>query len=321
MSRTFLIDTDTASDDAIALIMAMRTPDAHVAAITAVSGNVDVQQAARNALYVVELCGAAVPVYLGADKPLRRPNLHAYWHHGADGLGDHGFRPASRVAEAQDAVDAIIATVAAHPGLTLVALGPLTNIARVVARKPDIVRNVARCVVMGGSFCGGNVTPAAEYNVWVDPDAARLVLRSGLPIELIALDLCGGDAVLAPAEIAALESLPGKFGRFAVACNSQARRAYFQHTGRDGLALADPIAMAVALDPAIATRWGEHYVEVETESELTRGMTVIDRYGVAAEAQNRDVWRDATASGLKTQVCWTIAPAQWKQSLRKALSP
>jgi purine nucleosidase len=149
--RTFLIDTDTASDDAVALIMALRAPDVRVAAITVVAGNVDVQQATRNALYTVELCGADVPVYSGAAKPLMRLYQNATWFHGRDGLGDHGY-PAPRMsAQSKHAVDAIIETIEANPGLVLVTLGPLTNVALAVSRRPEIVKKVSRCVIMGGN--------------------------------------------------------------------------------------------------------------------------------------------------------------------------
>jgi purine nucleosidase len=321
MSRVFLIDTDTASDDAIALIMAMRAPDVHIAAITAVSGNVDVRQAASNALYVAELCDVTIPVYVGADKPLNHPNVHAYWYHGSDGLGGHGFRPQRTTPEAKEAIEAIVDTISENPGLTLVALGPLTNIALALHRRPDIVRNVARCVVMGGAYSGGNVTPAAEYNIWIDPDAAHIVLRSGLPVELIGLDLCRGEAVLNSSEVAQLESLPGKLGRFAVRCCSRGLQTYFEQNGSIGLSVADPVAMAIALTPSIATRWGEHYVEVETVSELTRGETVVDRHDVATNERNRGAWRSAIASGSKTRVCWAINPQEWKQALTTALTP
>lgn len=129
VARTFLIDTDTASDDAVALIMALRAADVHVAAITIVAGNVNVQQATRNALYTVELCGAKVPVYSGAEKPLLRTYEDATWFHGRDGLGDHNYPAPRQSAEETQAVDAIIDTIDANPGLVLVTLGPLTNIA------------------------------------------------------------------------------------------------------------------------------------------------------------------------------------------------
>src|SRR5574340_42232 len=197
MGRPFLIDTDTASDDAVALIMALRAPDVRVAAITTVAGNIPVEQATRNALYTAELCGADVPVYTGAAKPLLRPYQNATWFHGRDGLGDHNYPAARRAGQTRHAVDAIIGTIESNPGIVLVTLGPLTNIALALARKPAIASQVSRCVIMGGApCCEGNITPAAEYNIYVDPEAARMVLRSGLPIELVGWHLCRGGAIL-----------------------------------------------------------------------------------------------------------------------------
>ncbi len=318
MPRTFLIDTDTASDDAVALIMALRAPDVHVAAITIVAGNVDVQQATRNALYTAELCGASVPVYSGAEKPLLRAYENATWFHGRDGLGEHNYPAATQSAEKMHAVDAIIQTIDANPGLVLVTLGPLTNIALAVSRKPAIAAKVSRCVVMGGNpCCEGNVTPAAEYNIWVDPDAARIVMHSGLPVELIGWHLCRGEAVLNEGDIAQVLQFKTKLGHFAVECNSHARAAYKIQTGEDGICLPDPVAMCVALDPTVGKDWSDHSVEVETQSELTRGMTVVDRLDVAADERNRTVWEPALQR--KAKVCWTIDNARWKQSLYEAL--
>src|SRR4030081_71272 len=305
--RPFLIDTDTASDDAIALIMALRAPDVRVVAITTVAGNVDVQRATRNALYTVELCGANVPVYAGAEKPLLRAHQSATWFHGRDGLGDHNYPPPLRSPGKLHAVDAIIEAIEANPGIVLVTLAPLTNLALALAKKPSIASNVGRCVVMGGApCCEGNVTPAAEYNIWVDPEAARVVMLSGLPVELIGWQLSRGDAVLHEDDIARIQGFNSKLARFAIECNSRARQAYMQQTGEDGISLPDPVAMSVALDPTIGTQWSEHYVDVETRSELTRGMTVVDRLNVAADERNRMVWADVLRKGTKTQVCWTI---------------
>ena len=317
--RTFLIDTDTASDDAVALIIALRAPDVRVAAITVVAGNVDVQQATRNALYTVELCGAKVPVYSGAEKPLLRAYENATWFHGRDGLGDHNYPPPRQAAGKMHAVDAIIETIEADPGLVLVTLGPLTNVALAVSQKPGIAAKVSRCVVMGGApCCEGNVTPAAEYNIWVDPEAAQIVMRSGLPVELIGWHLCRGDAVLREPEITKIDGFNTELAHFAIECNSHARTAYKIQTGEDGICLPDPVAMCLALDPTVGTAWSEHYVEVETESELTRGMTVIDRLNVAADERNRAVWARALA-GPKAKVCWTIDNTRWKEALYKAL--
>jgi purine nucleosidase len=318
--RCFLIDTDTASDDAVALIMALRAPDVRVVAVTTVAGNVDVEQATRNALYTVELCDADVPVYRGAAKPLLRSHQNAAWFHGRDGFGDHGYPPPRRTAQGRHAVDAMIEAIEGNPGLVLVTLGPLTNVALALARKPEIAKKVSRCVVMGGApCCEGNVTPAAEYNIWVDPEAARIVLGSSLPLELIGWHLCRYEAALGPSDIEFVLSFGTERARFAIECNSHARQAYFEQTREDGISLPDPVAMSIALDPTIATCWGEHYVEVETSSELTRGMTVVDRLNVAANARNRAVWSDLLAKGPNAKVCWTIETNRWRGALYAAL--
>ena len=317
--RTFLIDTDTASDDAVALIMALRAPDVRVAAITVVAGNVEVQQATRNALYAVELCGANVPVYSGAEKPLLRTYENATWFHGRDGLGDHHYPAPRKSAAGLHAVEAIIETIEANPGLVLVTLGPLTNVALAVSKKPGIAAKVSRCVVMGGApCCEGNVTPAAEYNIWVDPEAARIVMRSSLPVELIGWQLCRGDAVLREPEIKRVEAFNTKLAHFAIECNSHARAAYKVQTNEDGISLPDPIAMCVGLDPSVGTEWSEHFVDVETQSELTRGMTVVDRLNVAGDERNRAVWAPVLR-GPKAKVCWSIDNKRWKEALYAAL--
>ena len=319
MTRTFLIDTDTASDDAVALIMALRASDVRVAAITVVAGNVDVRQATRNALYTVELCGASVPVYSGAAKPLLRSYQNATWFHGRDGLGDHDYPAPRQSAESKHAVDAIIETIEANPGLVLVTLGPLTNVALAVSRKPEIAAKVSRCVVMGGNpCCEGNVTPAAEYNIWVDPEAASIVMRSGLPIELIGWHLCRGEAILGGDDIKHVEGFGTKLAHFAMECNSHARVALKIQTGEDGICLPDPVAMCLALDPTVGADWSAHYIEVETQSELTRGMTVVDRLNVADDERNRAVWEPAIKKG-RAKVCWTIDNQRWKQDLYRAL--
>jgi purine nucleosidase len=318
--QSILIDTDTASDDAVALIMALRSPGARVIAITTVAGNVGVDQATRNALYTTELCGASTPVYRGSAKPLTRPLVTAEWFHGKDGLGDHGYPPPRRSAEKQHAVEAIVSTVRNNPGLVLVALGPLTNIALALAQAPDLASHIGRCVIMGGApCCEGNVTPAAEFNMWVDPEAARMVFRSGLPIELVGWQLCRGAAVVSPADIELIDKLGTSLSHFAVECNSTAREAYRRQTGEDGISLPDPVAMSIALDPSIGIESSRHYVDVETATELTRGMTVVDRLGVAADERNRATWAELLASRVKPKVYWSIDVARWKQALYSAL--
>jgi purine nucleosidase len=308
--RTFLIDTDTASDDAVAIIMALCTPDVRVIGLTIVAGNVGVEQAARNALYTTEICGADTPVFVGAAAPLTRPHQDAFWFHGRDGLSDRGYPAPKRKPEAEHAVDALIRLIHAEPGLTLVTLGPLTNVALALARDPSIAAKVGRCVIMGGNpCCEGNVTPAAEYNIWVDPEAARMTFRSGLPIEMVGWQVSRGDSVMTEAEIADVRALGTKKAEFAIDCNARAREAYFIQTGETGLSLADPTAMAVALDRDCGTSWSRHRVEIECASELTRGMTVVDRLNVAHDANNSPAWAGA---GAPIDVCWTLDAARYK---------
>ncbi len=320
MKPQFLIDTDTASDDAVALIMALRSPTIRVLAITTVAGNVAVQQSTRNALYTAELCSADVPVFIGAEKPMNRMHQSAHWFHGRDGLGDHGYPAPRRAPEKQHAAEAMIATIESNPGLVLVTLGPLTNVALALQRNPAIAGKVGRCVIMGGApCCEGNVTPAAEYNIWCDPEAARIVLRSGLPVELVGWHLCRGEAALNPDDIKYVLSIGTPQARFAIECNSRAQEAYFEQTGEHGISLPDPVAMSVALDPTIVTQQSEHYMDVETSSELTLGTTVVDRLNVAANDRNRAVWAPILERSKKAKVYWTIDNNRWKQALYSAL--
>jgi purine nucleosidase len=321
MSRKFIIDTDTASDDAVAIIMALRSPDVQVEAITVVSGNMPLEQATTNALYTVELCGADVPVYRGAARPLVREPVHAEWFHGDDGFGNMNYPPPKRRPEAQHAVDALIAAIKANPGVVLVTLGPLTNIAMAVSRAPEIVGSVSRCVVMGGAACTvGNVTPAAEYNIWCDPEAASMVFHAGLPIEMVGWEHCRGPSVFDEQEIAHLRSINTRLAHFAVDSNHAAIEAYRVQTGEDGLSLADPTTMAIALDPAVCTRSGQHYVDIECTSELTRGMTVVDQLGVATDARNRAVWQPFVARPPNVSVCWGFDAQRFKEMVYQALA-
>lgn len=318
--RAFLIDTDTASDDAVALIMALRRRDLKVAAITVVWGNVPVEQGAANALFVTELCDADhVPVFQGAARPLAREAHHAQWFHGVDGLGDCGYRPSRRAVEPGDGVEALIDIITRHPDIEVVTLGPLTNLALALERAPTLVDHVSRCVVMGGAACTvGNVTPAAEYNIWADPEAARAVFRSRLPIEMVGWELCRKDANILPEETAAVRAFDTPFAHFALDCNRTALAANRRQSGDPGLALPDPVAMAIAMEPNVCTRRDRHHVDIEVASDLTRGMTVVDALGVASDERNRSVWAPVLARGPIT-ICQQIDVARWKAMLYEAL--
>jgi purine nucleosidase len=298
--RNFLIDTDTASDDAVAIVMALAEPNVRALGFTTVAGNVGLEQATQNALLTAEICNSDVPVFAGADKPLNRAHDHAHWFHGKDGLGDRGFPTPKRKPEREHAVDAILRLTQEEPGLTLVTLG--------------------RCVVMGGApCCEGNVTPAAEYNIWVDPEAARAVFRSKLNIEMVGWHVSRGASVLQDDEIAAIEALGTAKAKFAIESNTTAREAYRVQTGEIGLSLADPTAMAVALDRSIGLSWSRHRVAIESGSELTRGMTVVDRLNVHHDSNNARVWREAAGEHEGADVLWTLDSRRFKAMLKAAL--
>jgi purine nucleosidase len=318
--RPILIDTDTASDDAVALIMALRSPRVEVKAITIVAGNVSVDQATQNALFTVELCGAEVPVFRGAAKPILRELQTATWFHGRDGLGDQGYAPSRLSAASGNAVDVLIETVQATPGIEIITLGPLTNLALALERWPALAHSIGRCVVMGGAPCSeGNVTPAAEFNIWVDPEAARSVFASGAPIEMIGWHLSRFDAVLKEREIQEVLALKTPLAEFAIRANSKAAAAYYKQTGEKGISLPDPVAMAVLLEPKLKLDVSRHRVAIECNSDLTRGMTVVDRLDVAADPRNSVVWNDVLRSGQKTEICWKIDVPRWKAELVTAL--
>jgi len=302
--RRFLIDTDTASDDAVAILMALRAPDIRVEAITIVAGNVSVKEGTRNALHTVQLCGAEVPVYPGVDRPLVREPSRAYFFHGEDGMGGMSLPPLRLAPEEEHAVDRIIKTIRGAPGeITLVTLGPLTNVALAVRKAPDISALVREVYVMGGAAnTVGNVTPAAEFNIWCDPEAAEIVFHSGMPLMMVGWEHCLGEALLEDADREEVRAFGTPYADFTLDSNIQALKACLEWLGLTGLSLPDPVTMAIAIDRSVCTRSSRHYVDVEVHSELTRGMTVVDEYGVTNKEAN-------------VEVCWEIDPARWKEVL------
>lgn len=306
--RKFLIDTDTASDDAVALIMAHHWPDVHVVAVTIVNGNVAVEQGTKNALYTLEVCNVATPVYVGCAKPILRESIYADWFHGSDGMGNMYYPDPKSKPQSTHAVDVIIDIIKTYPSeITLVTLGPLTNIATALIRAPEIASLVQRCVIMGGAAnTVGNVTPAAEYNIWVDPEAAKIVFHSGMPMEMVGWELSRHNAALTPFEIETVTNFGTERARLVMESNRTALEASMKLQGASGLTLADPVAMAVALDPEIVTRQGKYFVDIEIISDLTRGTTVVDELGVLHKNPN-------------LTVIWEIDVLRWKEDLYRCL--
>ncbi len=308
--RKFWIDTDTASDDAVALVMALRWPDVDVVGISLVAGNVPVEQGLKNALYSVQVSTKKhIPVYVGCAKPLLRPIEFATWFHGPDGMGGMNYPDAAQKPESKHAIDALIDTVKANPGeITLVTLGPLTNIATALTRAPEIAQLIPRCVIMGGAAnVVGNVTPAAEYNIWVDPEAASIVFHSGMNMEMAGWELCRFDAALTPPEMEQVYNIDTDLARFAMDCNRTALEVCMRVQKAAGVTLADPVAMAIALDPeTVVSRRGHYFVEVETVSPFMRGNTCVDELGVTRRTPNM-------------HVIWAIDNARWKEVLYQTL--
>lgn len=294
--RTFIIDTDTASDDAVALVMALRHPDVEVVAITVVAGNVPLPEAVQNALYTIELTGASVPVHAGEAKPLSRDLRTAQFVHGRDGMGDIGLPLQGRLPAPGHAVDALIDAVNLRPPgtVTLVTLGPLTNVALAFRKDPDLPSRLREVVMMGGTGDAvGNISAVAEFNIWVDPEAAAEVFASGATITMVGWDVSRKYAVIEPDDASAIRAI-GRLGAFSVDIQATLIQFDAAETRLSGYDLPDPIAMAVAIDRSIATRTEFLNVRVETGGEFSAGQTVVDHIGVEHLAPNVHVVLEAS---------------------------
>jgi purine nucleosidase len=296
-----VIDVDTGIDDALALLYACAEPHAHMLGVSTVVGNVSVEAATRNTRAVLSLAGRSdIPVWPGSATPLSNFAADARAVHGETGLGYAVLPEPPQSARGAHAVDAIIGAAHAHPGrLVLVATGPLTNIALAVMREPELPRLLKRFVIMGGAYREpGNVTPSAEFNIWHDPEAARIVFRAfggpgGTPVVAIGLDVTH-KTTFDPSDLAALEtrSAGRPLGPALTRFIQDASRHYFdrmeKRSGKRILVMHDPLALAVALDPTlVATR--RVAVDVETAGRLTTGATIADWRGDWARLANSEV--------------------------------
>ena len=307
--KKFIIDADTGSDDAVAILMALRDPRVEVLGITVVSGNVPLKQGIINTLSTAELCDVDVKVFAGADKPLTREYIELYTldefqkHvktlspdsvtaqcvHGVDGMGDIGIEPLNKNYEDEDAVDYLINSFNKDPKeITLVTLGPLTNIAKAIQKDPSIADKIEHCYVMGGTSDGtGNVSAAAEYNIWVDPEAAQIVFNSGLAITMVGWDNSYKYAMLKDKEINDMKSLKTKYADFCVDIQKTLIELTYSSYGFYGFDLPDPITMAIALDNNIILESQQLHVLVDARDGITRGQTIVDYFD--AEQGNKNV--------------------------------
>jgi purine nucleosidase len=289
--QRLLIDTDTAGDDVTALLIALRSPDVSVEAITVVAGNVYLEQCVRNALYTTEMANAPeVPVYVGAGRPLMRNLVTAHYVHGDDGMGNSDFPEPTRTTTQGHAVDAILEYADRFPGeLEIVGQGPLTNIALAVARDPSLPSKIKRLIIMGGSNnARGNITPAAEFNFFVDPEAAQIVCRAGFNIVLSPWDLCLRDGILYRDELVEFQALDTELSRFWFSVNRRAWE-FLGEIGIDGISLPDAITVAFTIDASLITASSTYFVDVETKGEYTAGYSVVDAGRVLDKEPNAEV--------------------------------
>ena len=282
-----IIDTDPGQDDAVAILLALASPEIEVLAVTAVAGNVPLALTVRNARIVCELAGRTdVPVHAGCDRPMARPLVTAEHVHGKTGLDGADLPEPTMPPGDRHAVDVIVETLRAEPAgsVTLCALGPLTNLGTALARAPDIAGRIGRIVLMGGAYFEvGNITPAAEFNVYVDPEAARAVFGCGAPITVVPLD-CSHKALTTRARNAAFREA-GRVGPVVAGWTGFFERFDREKYGSEGAPLHDPLVIAWLLRPDLFTG-REVNVEIEVESPLTRGMTVADWWRVTDRAPN-----------------------------------
>jgi purine nucleosidase len=301
MPRKIIIDTDPGQDDAVAILLALASPEElEVLGIVAVAGNVGLHHNANNARKVVELSGRRdIPVYAGSARPMRRHLVTAEHVHGETGLNGPDLPDPTIPLQSQHGVDYIIDTLmAAEPGtISLCTLGPLTNIGMALVKQPAIAERIAEIVMMGGAYFEvGNITPAAEFNIYVDPEAADVVLRSGVPITMLPLDVTH-QIQSTPERLAAIFGLGNKSGSAVYEMLTFSETFDLQKYGWAGAPLHDPTVIAYLLQPELFE--GRHCnVTIETASELTVGMTVADYWYVTGKVRNVNYLRNGNADGF-----------------------
>lgn len=298
--RKIIIDTDPGQDDAVAILLALASPEIDVLGITAVAGNVPLPLTEKNARIVCELAGRPdVRVFAGCDAPLARPLVTAEHVHGKTGLDGPQMADPTMPLQDQHAVDFIIQTLREEPSgtVTLVPVGPLTNIATAFQRAPDIIARVREIVLMGGAyFAVGNITPAAEFNIYVDPEAAKIVFAAGVPLVVMPLDVTH-KALTTRARIDAFRAMGTKVGDMVAAWTDFFERFDMAKYGSEGAPLHDPCTIAYLIDPSLFSGRLIN-VEIETGSELTLGMTVADWWGVTDRPKNALFIGDIDAEGF-----------------------
>lgn len=279
--RKVVIDCDTGVDDALALLLCLKRLE--VVGVTTVGGNVGLANTQRNTRYVVETAGRSdVPVFAGYPRPLLVPLQDASYVHGAGGLGNIQVPEPKKPLEKQHAVDFLIETFMTRDDVSLITLGPLTNVAHALLKEPRLAQRIPEILTMGGSTSGGNATPAAEFNIFVDPEAAKLVFESGIPIRMVGLNLTR-QQVATPQMRDRVKAIPNPAAQLAA-------QLFGDREGKPGRdSFCDACAVMWMIDPAVITKSAKMHVTVETRGEFTRGMTVCDARGFRSDRPEVDM--------------------------------
>lgn len=309
--KRIILDSDTATDDAVAVLLAVTSPKLKVEAITITCGNVGFEQQTKNALFTLQIAGKKdqVPVYQGSARPIvREVHGNAKYVHGSDGMSDSFFPDPQQKPEKEHAVDAIIRLVEKYPNeLTIVAIGPLTNVALALLKEPSIAKKIKELYFMGGFYkFYGNINPSATYNAWVDPEAARIVFQSGIPLTTVGFDVSVKSSVFTDDDYAKVEKLGTKYSDFFMKINKVRRKYCKEHQKMNGSNHPDAITIAAVIDSTIVTQTVSRYVDVETRGELTLGALAIDELGVWGKKPNATISVEADEAKFKKMVFDTL---------------
>lgn len=297
--KRFIIDTDAASDDAVAIIMALRDPSVKVEAITITFGYRPLPIAERNTLIIVEKARSYhPPVFLGIDRPFIRGPLRTGTAHGEDGLGDVGYSDPKIKSEQKHAVDAIIDLVKINPGeIELITLGPLTNIAMAILKDPTAMKGVKKIVMMGGTQLGHPAyTPSAEFNIIADPEAADIVFRFGIPFVLVPLEACFGSAEITEDDLKNLKSFSNETADFCADCNYSLAMHNKRTRNHFAVTLYDAAAVVAAIKPELIEKSYPSKTLVDVFGSLTYGQTVID---IKSKDKNSEIISSINGDGFK----------------------